>query len=393
MHRKALDYFQKALFFIFKMAGIYIHIPFCKTRCIYCGFYSTTDAGLRSRYVDALLQELALRTDYLDEPVETIYLGGGTPSQLDTEDLQRLLNGVGKSDILKRFESSRVHEITIECNPDDVTLEYAHELKALGVNRVSMGVQTFSDERLRFLRRRHTAQQARQAVATLRQAGIENISIDLMFGFPDETLSEWHSDIDEALSLDVEHISAYSLMYEEGTPLHAMLERGNIREISDEQSSTMYYTLIDRLTSAGYEHYEISNFARPGRRSRHNSSYWTATPYLGLGAGAHSYDRQSRQWNVSNLRTYINKVEHGVVPFERETLDETTKYNDMITTALRTREGLLIDDAGPLRDYLLHEARPLIERGLLNESAGRLRLTRRALFVSDDVMSELIFTD
>ena len=225
------------------MAGIYAHIPFCKSRCIYCGFYSTTLLSLQDEYVDAMLRELDCRKDYLSgEPVQTIYIGGGTPSMLSDKNLSRLCQH------LKAFANGTLEEFTVECNPDDVTPEFASLLYSLGVNRVSMGAQTFSDERLAFIHRRHKAHQVEEAVNKLRNAGITNISIDLMFGFPDETVENWKSDIEQALSLGVQHISAYSLMYEEGTPLYKLLEDGKIKEINEDVSLEMYETLITLLT-------------------------------------------------------------------------------------------------------------------------------------------------
>ena len=319
------------------MAGIYIHIPFCKSRCIYCAFYSTTAFDLRQRYVDALCREMVRREERREErgerreelksrdderktrneekEIETIYLGGGTPSQLTPAQLRQIFIYINKvynispSSLL--LPPSSTKEITIECNPDDVTADFAEALRQLPVNRVSMGAQTFDDRRLQFLHRRHSAAQVATAVRRLRQAGIDNISIDLMYGFPGETLSDWQHDIDAALALDVEHISAYCLMIEEGTPLYKQMHKvhkvdsslcvvsdettqrepspgcgnepspgcGNEPSpLSEELERQMYELLIDRLTAAGYEHYEISNFARAGRRSRHNSSYWTDVP-------------------------------------------------------------------------------------------------------------------
>ncbi len=369
------------------MAGLYIHIPFCKSRCIYCGFYSTTLADWQDRYVGALIGELQLRANYLGgEPISTVYLGGGTPSQLSADNLIRLFRN------LPIAETDNCREITVECNPDDVDDRLAETLRSVGVNRVSMGAQTFSDDRLRFLHRRHRAAQVHTATDILRRNGISNISIDLMFGFPDETLEEWTADIDKAVELDVEHISAYGLMYEEGTPLYRMLENGMVKDIDEELSRRMYYTLVDKLEAAGYRHYEISNFSRPGYASLHNGNYWNGTPYMGIGAGAHSYDRQSRQWNVADLSQYINNVESGIVPFTREVLDEPTRYNDMVTTALRTRKGLALDLCGDYREYLLKNAHNAMENGLLTVEDGFVRLTRSGLYVSDDVMSDLIFT-
>ena len=255
------------------MAGLYIHIPFCESRCIYCGFYSTTSLKLRDAYVDALIKEMSLRPIHQEleegEKIETVYLGGGTPSQLTGEQLIKLFDGINK--YLGHF--TRNMEITMECNPDDITEEFCQTLKQLPVNRISMGAQTFSNERLRFLHRRHNAQEVRIAVERLRNIGINNISIDLMFGFPGENIEQWTSDIQEVISLNVEHISAYSLMYEEGTSLYRLLEQGKIEEIDEEMSRNMYDTLIQLLTKTGYEHYEISNFARPGYPSRYGGRY------------------------------------------------------------------------------------------------------------------------
>ena len=362
------------------MAGIYIHIPFCRSRCIYCGFYSTTALELRQRYVDALCREMELRLEEraLHFPV--------SPS-----------------------------EITIEVNPDDVTGVFAAALKQLPINRVSMGIQTFNDQRLRFLRRRHTAQQAIDAVERLRAAGISNLSIDLMYGFPDETLADWEADIESALALNVEHISAYCLMIEEGTPLHQLFRGYEGTEVweyenspnadsnlapphpltpappTEEAERSMYYTLIDRLTAAGYEHYEISNFARPGYRSRHNSSYWNGTPYIGLGAAAHSYDVRSRSWNVADINAYIEGIEQGERRYEEELLDDDTRYNDTITVGLRTCEGISLDTLSKKhKDYCIKNARRYLDDGLLEIVDQHLRLTRSGLFVSDMVMSDLM---
>lgn len=332
-----------------------------------------------------------MRRDYIKGTVQTVYLGGGTPSQLPQEELRRLLLYINKV-----YPVATDAEITVECNPDDVTPSLAGTLVSAGVNRVSMGAQTFSDARLRLIHRRHDADETAAAVNILRNAGVHNISLDLMFGFPKETLAEWDKDIDAALALNVEHISAYSLMYEEGTPLRRMLDRGQVKEIDEEVSLGMYERLIDRLTEAGYEHYEISNFAQPGFRSRHNSSYWHAEPYLGLGAAAHSYNLASRQWNVSDVQGYIRAINSGTVPCEVELLDKQARYNDLITTALRTSIGLSLKDlkrdyGDEYLDYCLTQATGNISRGLLEITpSAHLRLTRKGLFLSDMVMSDLV---
>ena len=283
-------------------------------------------------------------------------------------------------------------EVTIEMNPDDVTPAWADVLPRLGVNRVSMGAQTFNDERLRFLHRRHTARQVPEAVKILRNAGIRNISIDLMYGFPSETLDDWQRDIDSALALNIEHISAYCLMIEEGTPLWRLKMKDEKLKMPDEElERLMYEVLIDKLTAAGYEHYEISNFAKPGYRSHHNSSYWQDVPYIGLGAAAHSYDLKYRSYNVADIQQYIETIEHGELPSEQEVIDEDTHYNDRITVALRTSDGLdLTTISDRHRRYCMKEAQRFIDDGLLQLSDNRLSLTRKGLFVSDYIMSSLV---
>ena len=374
------------------MAGLYIHIPFCASRCIYCGFYSTTLLDLRQQYVDALCREMEIHPFPLPEGmgIDTIYLGGGTPSQLTIPQLEQLFIYINKVYSLPSIQGGAGggSEVTIEVNPDDATPEFAATLSQLGINRVSMGAQTFDDQRLRFLHRRHTAAQVREAVDILRKAGIRNISIDLMYGFPNETTDDWQHDIDAALALNVEHISAYCLMVEEGTPLHRM----GIEACDEETERAMYELLIDKLTVAGYKHYEISNFARPGYRSRHNSSYWQDTPYIGLGAAAHSYIENRRQWNISDIRQYITAINEGHIPCESELLDPDTHYNDRIATALRTSDGLdLTTLSDRHRRYCLQEAQPFIRDGLLRLTDNRLVLTHRGLFVSDMIMSTLVW--
>ncbi len=372
------------------MIGIYIHIPFCRSRCIYCGFYSTTSLELRQRYVETVVKEIGIRSQ--ETGVRSIYLGGGTPSQLTIPQLQQIFDAIY---IYNKVEKDA--EVTIEVNPDDVTETFAEGLATLPVNRVSMGAQTFDDVRLKFLHRRHTSSQVRKAVSLLRSAGISNISVDLMYGFPNETISDWEGDIDAAIALDVEHFSAYCLTIEEGTELWRWLsqKKGNpsCEILPDEElERAMYEMLIDKSEAAGFEHYEISNFAKPGFYSRHNSSYWDGTPYLGIGAAAHSYDGNTRSWNIADIHQYIEGMENGKRIFESETLDADTRYNDMVTVALRTREGLdlkrLSED---YRDYCLRNAQRFLDDGQLQVTqAQTLALTRKGLFVSDMIMSELM---
>lgn len=375
------------------MAGLYIHIPFCKSRCIYCGFYSTTLSELQETYVNAACEEIRLRKDYLDEPVSTIYLGGGTPSLLQPKHIEKIFDTIYKYNKV----AEGYIETTMECNPDDITPDFAKFLSTSPINRVSMGAQSFSDEILQFIRRRHNSKQISIAVERLRGADIGNISIDLMFGFPNESMSLWLSDIKKAVSLGVEHISAYSLMYEEDTQLYNLLKKGKVKELDEDTSLCMYNSLIYTLSSSGYEHYEISNFAKPNYRSRHNSSYWNGTPYWGIGSAAHSYDKKSRQWNISDIRKYIGQINMGIIPAEIEILSQDSMFDDMITTRLRTLEGIDLksvkkDFGSSYYDFLIKESKRHIAGGLLryDKESETLSLTRKGLYVSDDIMSDLM---
>lgn len=376
------------------MAGIYVHIPFCKSRCIYCDFFSTTNLTEREKYVTAIKKELDLRIDYLplNTKIETVYFGGGTPSMLSAEQLSDVLNHIKQI-----YNVTDNAEITIEGNPDDLCIDFLESIKKGGFNRLSMGVQTFNDKRLKFLCRRHTADIAKKSVENARKVGFDNISIDLMYGFPEESLADWISDINQALLLAPEHISAYSLMYEEGTQLYKMLESGSIKEIDEDVSLKMYNLLIERLQSSGYEHYEISNWGKKGMHSRHNSSYWEGIPYLGVGAGAHSFDGNSRQWNPNSLEEYIAGIVSNNPIFEKEELTPNQRYNEMVMTGLRTAKGIDLKRLETLfgkqrLEYCKNNARPHIEAGRLelNDNTNSMRLTRNGLFVSDDIMSDLM---
>lgn len=371
--------------------GIYIHVPFCEKRCIYCSFYSTVHGKeQREAFVHALCSELCRRYDGL--PVSTVYLGGGTPSQLDEAELGMIFSALRSHCALDDGA-----EITFEANPDDISPEKARYLAQTGVNRVSLGVQSFDDERLSFLNRRHTARQALEAIDALRAAGIENISIDLIFGLPGQQLSDWQRELNMAFSLSVTHLSAYSLTYEEGTPLYSAWQRGSVRECDEEVVLSMFKELVCEASKAGFEHYEISNFAKPGFRSRHNSSYWTGVPYLGLGPGAHSYDGGNvRRMNVSSLRKYCDTNCHDVtgdVPHVDEKLTPDERYDELVFTRLRTREGLWLGELSERRrNYLLRAARRHLDGGRLRITpTGRLQLTAVGIFVSDDVMADLMW--
>lgn len=374
------------------MAGIYIHIPFCKTRCIYCDFYSTTRSELKQSYIRALCTELRTRREYLKgEPIETIYFGGGTPSQLAPEEFGQLFQTIKEV-----YGTEHAKEITLEANPDDLTEEYVSMLSALPFNRISMGIQTFDDPTLKLLNRRHDAAQAIEAVSRLRRAGFRNISIDLIYGLPGETDKRWERDLQQAIRLDVEHISAYHLTYEEGTRIYKMLHEHRINEVDEESSVHFFTMLMDTLGAAGYEHYEISNFCKPGMYSRHNTAYWKGIPYLGCGPSAHSFNRKTREWNTASLEKYIRSIKEGHRSSETEVLNKTTRYNEYIMTSLRTAQGFSLKQAEELfgtalRQYCLNMAAPYLKSHKLGMQADRIRLTREGIFVSDGIISDLMF--
>ncbi|MDD3479781.1 MAG: radical SAM family heme chaperone HemW [Paludibacteraceae bacterium] len=376
------------------MASLYLHIPFCKSRCIYCDFYSGTDTSQRASYVQALCNELRLRSMYLPTRVlDSIYFGGGTPSLLQKNDFERLFEAIHTC-----FTLSPAAEITLECNPDDLTPSYVAQLQELPFNRISIGIQSFDDVELRFLNRRHTAQQAQEAVALCQAHGFDNISIDLMYGLPNQTPETWRNTLAVAMNLGVQHLSAYSLMYEEGSPLSRLRNAHKITELDEATSVALFEQLIDTVALHGFEQYEISNFCLPSFHSRHNSIYWHGVPYLGVGAAAHSFDGVSRQWNVANTVRYMAGVAVGKLEVEREDLTDDERYNEFVFTALRTRSGINLSDLehqfGNARlAYCLRLAQPYIDGGQLELHTGQLALTRAGIFVSDGIMSDLCYVD
>ena len=374
------------------MAGIYIHIPFCAKRCLYCDFFSSTDMQFKTPYIQAIIREMELRKDYIDnEPIETIYFGGGTPSQLGEKDFEKIFDAINRI-----FDTSQCQEITLEANPDDMTPEYVASLQKLPFNRISMGVQSFQEKDLRFLNRRHNREQAIRAVALCKEHGISNINIDLIYGLPGQTLDEWSLNLEEAIQLDVPHISAYHLIYEERTALYKLLKEGGITPVDEELSVSLFSTLINRLTKAGYLHYEISNFARPGYISQHNSSYWLGKKYIGIGAAAHSYNGSNRLWSVSSLPLYLKGIATETPAVEIEELDENTQYNDFIITRLRTMWGIQLQKIKELFgeekwNYLKQQAEPYLQQNLLNLQNETLKLSKKGIFISDGIMSDLLW--
>ena len=357
------------------MAGLYIHIPFCKSRCKYCDFFSTTHLQKIKEYVDALCCEWADRQNELKEEIKTIYIGGGTPSVLDSSDLHR---------IIACCSVLHPQEFTIEANPGDITLEKATAWRAMGINRLSIGVQSFDDELLQLIGRRHTAEQARQAVSIAQAAGFDNISIDLMYALPSQTKTQWEKDVAEALQLGVQHISTYGLIYEEGTVLMTLLDHGIIEAVDEDIEIQMYDYLVEQLTDHGFIHYEVSNFALPNYQSKHNSSYWNDTPYIGLGAGAHSYDGKSRKWNISDIDSYIQQASaHALLP-ELETLTEEQHHTEQIMLGLRTNQGITIDKID------ISKAEPYIAQGLLLQHNNRIYASTKGFHILNRIIEDLI---
>lgn len=371
------------------MAGLYIHIPFCHSKCSYCDFYSGLSSGLSKGYVDALIAELKLRRDEITEPFSTVYIGGGTPSIMPVADIVKLVNHL--SDIV---DLTYVTEFTVEVNPEDVTGSLLDNYRRLGINRVSIGVQSFNDILLKNINRCHSAKQAIDAVALLKKAGW-NYSMDLMFGLPGQTLQMWSRDVYFLMQLHPPHFSAYLLSYEPGTRLYAMLQSGKVQEASEESVSLMQSYINQSAKENGYSHYEISNYAFCGFHSAHNSAYWSMIPYLGLGASAHSFDGTLRRFNPANLKLYLNAIQQDSIPaiIEEETADE--RFNDHIITGLRTARGLSISG---LRkqfpeayvDKLLQDAIPFLDNGQLILYDDNFSIKEEFWLKSDAIMRELL---
>ena len=376
------------------MAGIYIHIPFCKSRCKYCDFFSTTHLEKQAQYVQALLVEIQDRlsipnTQYPitnnqypiannQYPISTIYIGGGTPSTLQVEHLRAIVEAI------RREAKGERQEITLEANPGDITQEKARAWRAMGINRLSIGIQSFEDELLQLIGRRHNAEQARQAVAIAQSAGFDNISIDLMYALPSQTMQQWQHDVAQALQLNVQHISTYGLIYEEGTALTTLLDHGVVEAVDEETEMQMYDYLVEQLTANGYIHYEVSNFALPNCESKHNSSYWNDTPYIGLGAGAHSYNGQQRQWNISDLDTYIQQANAHQLQPQIEQLTDEQRHIERIMLGLRTRHGVAENEIP------MHKAQGYINRGLLSAQGNRIVATTQGYHILNTIIEDLL---
>ncbi|OIP82724.1 MAG: hypothetical protein AUK44_07045 [Porphyromonadaceae bacterium CG2_30_38_12] len=372
------------------MAGIYIHIPFCKQRCTYCDFYTRVALHQIDDTVEALIKELELRADYLHkEPIETVYFGGGTPSLLRAKHFRAIFDT-----LYKLFDIHRNAEISFEANPDDLNISYLHEIKNLPFNRISIGIQSFDDSELAKIRRRHTGEQAREAFQNARHAGFTNISIDLIYGLPNQSAASWKSQLQAALNLHAEHISIYGLTYEQGTALWKQRETGKVIATDDAEMVEMHLHMLREMHKEGYEAYEISNFAKPGYRSRHNSAYWKMKPYLGVGPSAHSFDGVSRQWNVASTTHYIEALKANELLFEREVLTETNKFNEWVMVSLRTVEGIDLQNIATsfpanFKEHLLLKSAPYVANEQLVVSDSSMYLTTKGILISDSIISAL----
>ena len=373
------------------MAGIYIHVPFCAKRCAYCDFYSQTSHAYQDAYVESVVRELGERAGYVQgESIETIYFGGGTPSQLKADALGRIFSAIEQ-----HFDISKCAEVTLEANPDDLTEAYLNGIRRLPFNRISLGVQSFNDDDLQKLNRRHDRKKAIEAVRRCQETGWTNLSIDLIYGLPGQTSEAWEANLEEAFGLDISHFSAYHLSYEEGTPLYRAMKSGAVRPVDEETSVELYHRLIAKAASAGYIHYEISSFCFPGCFSRHNTSYWTGKKYLGVGPSAHSYDGCSRQWNVASLPQYCDALSHNRPYFEQEFPTAGMRYNEYIITGLRTMWGirfsLLKEMFGEV--YMRHfeqQAESYLRSGKLRQTDDTVCIPEEALFTSDGIICDLM---
>ena len=380
------------------MAGIYIHIPFCKSKCAYCNFFSLASESKINDYVEALKKEIVLRKNYLgDETVKTIYFGGGTPSLLSVKNIEEILELLNKN-----YEIVSSPEITLEINPDTIDREKMSSLKKIGVNRMSVGIQSFDDEDLRYLGRRHDSRHAMQVLEDLKHTDFEKITLDLIYGMPTLTEEKWNKNLDIFFSTGITHLSAYALTVEPKTILGQRIEKGELQSVSEEDTIRHYNILVDRTKENGFEHYEISNFAKEGFRSQHNSIYWRDEKYLGLGPSAHSYDGISRQWNISNLTKYIQLVGDAETQrhrdaelfYEKEILSTEDKFNEYVMTSLRTSWGCDIEKIE--RDYgksyahhFLKNIKKYLENGEMLKENNTYFLSEEGKLFADGIAADL----
>jgi len=375
------------------LAGIYIHIPFCSKACVYCDFHFSTSLKRKAEVIKAIASEIELQRHYLPgKEIQSIYFGGGTPSLLEENEIEYIIDN-----IRSHFHWDESTEITLEANPDDLGLKKIKMLKKVGINRLSIGIQSFDEKQLKFMNRSHTVDQSYSSIENARKIGIENFSIDLIYGLPGQTIKEWEEQLSKALELKPPHISAYALTVEPKTALSNWIKKGKVKAPADEMAAKHFEIAQKILGKAGYEHYEVSNFASPGKRAVHNSSYWEGKAYLGIGPSAHSYDGKStRQWNVANNATYLKKIEQEEVPAEKEELTEKDRFNEKLMVSLRRAEGLSLTELNSGFDpvyleYLKRESETLLEKGDLELKNGHLLIPPHRRFYSDGVAASLFY--
>jgi len=371
------------------LAGIYLHIPFCRGKCAYCDFYSVATSKYQEDFVKALGKEIHIQKDYLqNEPIQTIYFGGGTPSLLKTDQLDYII-----SVIKKNFKLEENKEITLEANPDDLTHDYLKSIRQLGFNRLSIGIQSFNDQDLKRMKRKHTVNQAISSIRYAQDIGFNNISIDLIYGLPDLNLKDWGTNIDKAFDLNIQHISAYHLTIEPKTLFYKYYQNDKLNLPTEKESLDQFKMLIAKTKENGFLHYEISNFAQDGSISLHNTNYWMGVKYLGLGPSAHSYNLTSRQWNIQNLRGYLDGILKGKIPNEQEILTEKEKFNEFLITSLRTMWGIsterLKKEFGKeYYDFFITKSKKYLSNNLMINIANNFILTEKGMFISDSIMQD-----
>ena len=376
------------------MAGIYIHVPFCYTQCSYCDFYKTTNQQLKGEYIKAICKEIDLNASFLsNEDINTVYFGGGTPSSLSLDELNCILQRM-----FRFVPEEKVNEFTVEVNPDDVTHDYIKGLLDAGVNRISMGVQSFFDNHLRKMNRRHNASQALDAITRAKNAGVNNMSIDLIYGLPYMSFDEWKVNVQMAVESEVQHISAYHLTFEKGTLYYDYLKKGKLKEVPEESSIKQFDYLVEALTKGGFDNYEISNFALPGLYSQHNSNYWTGEKYLGLGPSAHSFDGNKRTWNIRDLHQYCRHLQEGNSYFSDEELTVVDRYNEFIMLGLRTRKGFLLNtvtnfDNSALKMFFNAELEKQLALHTVEINKGYCAVQSDKRFITDRIISEFFYIE
>jgi oxygen-independent coproporphyrinogen-3 oxidase len=375
------------------MAGIYIHIPFCRKACHYCNFHFSTSLQKAPEVLISIEKEMEIRSEELKEEINTVYFGGGTPSLIESEAIASMLNQAKKY-----FKIAPDAEITLEANPDDINIQKAKSWKSIGINRFSLGIQSFADENLQWMNRAHNAVQSFAAIDTIRNAGFENFSIDLIYGTPGQTKEGWIKDVETALKMNIPHLSCYALTVEEKTALHTLIQKGEKQEVNQDEQAERFNVLMELTAEVGYHHYEISNLALPGFESKHNSSYWEGLSYIGFGPSAHSYDGKKRKWNIANNIKYVEAIAKQILPLEEETLSQNDRLNEYTMTSIRRSKGIeknrLIQLGGESRlPEIQKMIQPYMESNKVVEDEKGWRLTNEGKFYADGIAAALFILD